>query len=46
MKIYVDDIIIKSPCMSYYTGDLKKTLDTLRTAGLKLNPTSALLEYR
>lgn len=38
VEIYVDVIVIKSPHMKDYTGDLTETLDTLRSTNLKLNP--------
>ncbi|CAA0809002.1 Unknown protein, partial [Striga hermonthica] len=38
IKVYVDDILVKSKSSASHSGDLRETFKTLRAFGMKLNP--------
>ena len=39
IEAYIDDMLVKGKTMSQHIVDLKKTFSTLRTYGMRLNPT-------
>lgn len=38
VEAYIDDVVIKSKLASDHVADLRETFDSLRRAGIKLNP--------
>jgi hypothetical protein len=44
VEAYVDDIVMKSRKAFDHTSDLQETFDSLRTAGMKLNPENCVFE--
>ena len=38
MKVYVDDMLVKSPDVNQHIRDLANTFATLRSYNMKLNP--------
>ena len=39
MKVYMDDMLVKSKSVAQHIVDLEKTFSTLRHNGMRLNPT-------
>lgn len=46
MKVYVDDMIIKSKLQSDHKGNLRQTFEVLRTFNIKLNPKKCVFGVR
>ena len=42
MKVYIDDMLIKSKSMSQHVVDLEETFSILRRQGMRLNPTKCV----
>jgi hypothetical protein len=38
LKIYIDDVVIKSDSMNNHLADLRLALERMRQYGLKMNP--------
>jgi hypothetical protein len=46
MKVYIDDIVIKSSAYKSHLADLHLAFERMRRYGLKMNHSNVLLEYR
>ena len=46
VEVYVGDMLVKSLDEQKHLDDLKETFDTFRQYNMKLNPASALSEFR
>jgi hypothetical protein len=46
VKVYIDDIVVKSAEFSSHIADLRKAFDKMCQYGLKMNRVNVLFEYQ
>ena len=46
LKLYIDDIVIKSADLDHHLADLRLALERMRRYGLKMNPLKCAFVYR